>query len=72
MSTASASKPTLRLVSKPAIKIDADMVAYTVMEHIDANFPAIWSAAPVSARASIRNAVVKAVVAEASRCGASA
>jgi len=72
MSTTTSRKPTLRLVSKPAVKIDADMVAYNVMEHIDAHFPAIWSACPVSARASIRNAVVKAVVAEASRSGGSA
>lgn len=46
MSTTTTRKPTLRLVPKPQGTIDADMVAFTVMEHIDANFPAIWNAAP--------------------------
>lgn len=63
---------TLRLVSKSTAKIDADLVAFSVMEHIDTNFPAMWQAAPVQARASIRNAVVRAVVAEASRSEAAA
>ncbi|RUR68654.1 hypothetical protein EJP67_16450 [Variovorax guangxiensis] len=72
MTNTNTRKLSLRLVSKPVAKIDADLVAFAVMEHIDANFPDIWNAAPVSARASIRNAVVKAVVAEASRSGASA
>lgn len=72
MRTSAPSRPALRLVPKPAAKIDADLVAFSVMEYIDANFAAMWSAAPVGARASIRNAVVRAVVAEASRSGAPA
>ncbi|UVH54713.1 hypothetical protein NWF24_17860 [Variovorax paradoxus] len=72
MSSAILRKRTLRLVQKPAAKIDADLVAFTVMEHIDASFPAMWSAAPVGARASIRNAIVQAVVVEATRGGTSA
>ncbi|MGJ7533902.1 MULTISPECIES: hypothetical protein [unclassified Variovorax] len=72
MSSANLRKRTLHLVPKPATKIDADMVAFTVMEHIDASFPAMWSAAPVGGRASIRNAIVQAVVVEATRGGTSA
>lgn len=72
MSTTATRTPALRLVAKPATKIDADLVAFTVMEYIDANFAGMWAAAPVGARASIRNAVVRAVVAEASRSGAAA
>lgn len=72
MSTAATRKPALRLVPKPQGTIDADLVAFDVMEYIDANFAGMWAAAPVGARASIRNAVVRAVVAEASRSGAAA
>lgn len=69
MRTSVPSRPALRLVPKPAAKIDADLVAFTVMEHIDAEFPAMWNAAPVEARGSIRNAIVRAVLAEAVRMG---
>ena len=65
-------KPALRLVSKPAAKIDADLVAFTVMEHIDATFPAVWQVVPVGARANIRNAIVHAIEAEAARTGVAA
>ncbi|SEF19399.1 hypothetical protein ABL840_04885 [Variovorax sp. NFACC27] len=71
MSTTTSNRPTLRLVSRPAVKIDADMVAFTVMEHIDVAFPAVWQAVPVGARANIRNAIVHAVEAEAARTGVS-
>ncbi|WP_157755096.1 hypothetical protein [Variovorax boronicumulans] len=71
MTTTAPAKPALRLVPKPPSTIDADLVAFNVMEHIDVNFPSMWQAAPVEARSSIRNAVVRAVVAEASRGGAS-
>ena len=54
----------LRLVPKPEGMIDADMVAYTAMEDIDANCPAVWVRAPVDARAKIRNAIVRAVRAQ--------
>ena len=72
MNTTTVRKPTLRLVSRPTAKIDADMVAYTVMEYVDVTFPAVWQAVPVGARASIRNAIVRAVEAEAARMGVSA
>jgi hypothetical protein len=67
MKTSAHSKPALRLVPMPTTKIDPDLVAFTVMEHIDKNFAAMWNAAPVGARGSIRNAIVRAVVAEAVR-----
>lgn len=71
MTTAAPNKPSLRLVPKPPGAIDADLVAFSVMEHIDVNFPSMWQTAAVEARSSIRNAVVRAVVAEASRSGGS-
>lgn len=64
MSTTTTRKPTLRLVSKPAVKIDADMVAYTVMEHIDTEHPTLWETLPRTARVGLRNAIVRAVMAE--------
>ena len=72
MSTTATRKPALRLVPKPQGTIDADMVAFTVMEHIDLTFPAVWQVIPVGARANIRNAIVHAVEAEAARKGVSA
>jgi hypothetical protein len=72
MTAASLRQATPHAKSKPKAKIDADLVAFAVMEHIDASFPAMWSAAPVGARASIRNAIVQAVVVGATRGGTSA
>lgn len=51
----------LRLVPKPTSPIDADMVAFTIMEFIDKNFPAVWRVVPPAARVQIRNAIVSAV-----------
>ena len=61
MSATAARKRELRLVPRPDGSIDADMVAYTVMEHIDTMYPAMWLAVPKSARVSIRNTIVRAV-----------
>lgn len=60
-------KPRLRLVGRAHNPIDADLVAYTAMEDIDANCPAVWARAPVDARAKIRNAIVRAVRAQEKR-----
>ena len=60
----SVKKTALRLVPTAEGGIDADMVAYTAMEDIDANCPAVWVRAPVDARAKIRNAIVRAVRAQ--------
>jgi hypothetical protein len=57
----------LRLVPKPEGAIDADMVAFTIMEFIDQNFPEVWAAAPRPARVTIRNRIVRAVMAEDSK-----
>lgn len=51
----------LRLVPPPTSTIDADLVAFTIMEFIDKNFPAIWCVLPTAARVQIRNAIVSAV-----------
>ena len=64
MSTQVSRKSALRLVPKPAGSIDADMVAYTVMEHIDTMYPAMWLAVPKAARVSVRNTIVRAVLRE--------
>lgn len=56
-------KPVLHLVSgKP--RIDADAVAFTVMDHIDTMYPAMWLSVPKTARVSVRNTIVRAVRAE--------
>lgn len=52
---------TLRLVPKPDNAIDADMVAFLVMDHIDTMYPAMWLAVPKNARVSVRNTIVRAV-----------
>ncbi|VTU37165.1 hypothetical protein [Variovorax sp. PBL-E5] len=67
MNTVAARKRVLRLVPKPNGVIDADMVAFTVMEHIDTMYPAMWLAVPKAARVSIRNTIVRAVMAEAGK-----
>ncbi|MFH0128777.1 hypothetical protein ACGLHS_01115 [Variovorax sp. VaC1] len=44
--------------------IDADMVAFTVMEHIDTEHPTLWETLFRTARVSLRNAIVRAVMTE--------
>ena len=67
MSTQPSRKSSLRLVPKPAGVIDADTVAYTAMEDIDATCPMVWVGAPVDARAKVRNAIVRAVLSQVPR-----
>lgn len=67
MTTAAPNKPSLRLVPKPPGSIDADLVAFRVMEHIDAQHPTFWETLPKTARVDLRNAIVRAVVAEDSK-----
>ncbi len=67
MSSSPAPKSTLRLVPKPKGGIDADMVAFTVMDHIDTMYPGMWLAVPKTARASVRNTIVRAVMLAAKR-----
>lgn len=64
MKTLAPSKPALRLVPRPAAKIDADLVAFAVMEHIDMEHPTFWETLPRTARVGLRNAIVRAVLAE--------
>jgi hypothetical protein len=61
MSTRAPQARLLRVVPKPTSTIDADMVAFTVMEFFDKNFPAMWRVLPATARVQIRNAIVSAV-----------
>lgn len=49
------------LPSAAPAPVDSDLVAFTVMEHIDQTFPTIWEPLPITARANIRNAIVRAV-----------
>ena len=51
----------LRLVPKPSGAIDADMVAFTVMEFIDQQYPKFWDGHPKAARVNVRNSIVRAV-----------
>jgi hypothetical protein len=64
MNTTSERRPVLHLVPKPLGSIDADMVAFTVMEHIDTEHPTFWESLPKMARVGLRNAIVRAVMAE--------
>lgn len=54
----------LRLVPPPTSTIDADLVAFTIMEFIDKNFPAMFSGSTIKTRVSLRNAIVQAVLAK--------
>ncbi|OUM01786.1 hypothetical protein [Variovorax sp. JS1663] len=54
-------KRTLHLVPKPEGTIDADMVAFTVMEYIDQTYPVLWEGLPKIARVNVRNTIVRAV-----------
>jgi hypothetical protein len=65
--TAAAGKRVLHLVPKQEGAIDADAVAYIVMEHIDTMYPAMWLNVPKTARVSVRNTIVQAVMVEAGR-----
>ena len=64
MSMSPARKRALHLVPKPEGTIDADAVAFTVMDHIDTMYPAMWLSVPKTARVSVRNTIVRAVRAE--------
>lgn len=61
MNTRTPQASLLRLVPKPASTIDADLVAFSIMEFFDKNFPAMWRVLPATARVQIRNAIVSAV-----------
>lgn len=54
----------LRLVPKSRGTINADLVAFTVMDQIDATYPGLWQALPLAARGIIRNMIVRAVAVE--------
>ncbi len=56
----------LRIAAEPprAGGIDADMVAFKVMDHIDTMYPEIWENVPKIARVSIRNTIVRSVMTE--------
>jgi hypothetical protein len=57
----------LRLVPKPEGAIDADAVAFAVMDHIDTMYPAMWLNVPKTARVSVRNVIVRTVMLEAGK-----
>ena len=61
MATAPEHKRALRLVPTHRSPIDADLVAFNVMEFIDSEFPEMWLHAPALARMRLRNMIVKAV-----------
>jgi hypothetical protein len=61
MSAATGRRRHLHPVPKPAGTIDADMVAFTVMEYIDQKDPTFWEPHPKGARVDLRNAIVRAV-----------
>lgn len=64
MSTLAPQARLLRLVPKPTGGIDADMVAFTVMDHLDTYHPEMWAGSTIQTRVSVRNAIIRAVLAE--------
>jgi hypothetical protein len=64
MVPAPARKRTLRLVARAPGTIDADTVAFEVMEFIDQQYPMFWDAHPKTARVNVRNTIIRAVMAE--------
>jgi hypothetical protein len=60
-------KRALRPAPRPDCTIDADMVAFTIMDWIDREYPTFWEAHPKIARVSVRNTIVRAVMAEAGK-----
>jgi len=44
--------------------IDADMVAFNIMDRIDTMYPAFWDDKPKTARVHVRNIIVRAVMVE--------
>jgi hypothetical protein len=64
MRASTPSAPALRLVPRLRGTINADLVAFTVMDQIDATYPGLWQALPIAARGIIRGMIVRAVTAE--------
>ncbi|MBJ2155304.1 hypothetical protein [Variovorax sp. IB41] len=62
-------KPLLRLVPKPRGTADADWIASRVMENLDQAAPGFWDRHPVADRGSLRNIIVRVVMAEAEALG---
>lgn len=61
MKPGASSSRRLRLVPPPRGRIDADMVAFNVMEFIDSEFPEMLRNATLIARARLRNKIISAV-----------
>lgn len=61
MATAPESKRALRLVPTYRNPIDADLVAFNVMEFIDSEFPEMFLHASLLNRAKLRNRIVSAI-----------
>jgi hypothetical protein len=61
--TAAPRNRVLRLVPNPTSKtmIDADLVAFEVMEFIDQQYPKFWEGQPKTARVNVRTSIVRAV-----------
>jgi hypothetical protein len=60
-------RPKLQLVPQPQSVTDADWIASRVMEQFDKAMPDLFAGRPLGARASARNIIVRALLAEASK-----
>jgi hypothetical protein len=41
------------------ITIDAELIAFNVLAHIDEMYPAMWTGVPKTARTSLRNTIIR-------------
>ncbi|WP_208507914.1 hypothetical protein [Variovorax paradoxus] len=60
-------RPKLQLVAPSQSVADADWIASRVMEQLDKTMPDLFTGRPLGARASARNIIVRALLAEASK-----
>lgn len=67
MSSVQKHRPKLRLVPSSQTVADIDWLASRVMEGLDQTMPNLFAGHPPGARASARNIIVRALLAEASK-----
>jgi len=60
-------RPKLQLIPPSQSVADADWIASRVMEQFDKAMPELFAGRPLGARASARNIIVRALLAEASK-----
>lgn len=67
MSSVQKHRPKLQLIPQSQSVADADWIASRVMEQLDKTMPDLFAGRPLGTRASARNIIVRALLAEASK-----